>query len=99
MGTLTRTEVEEIAMLARLRLAPDELDRMGDELGAILAHFAAIAVVDTNDVPPMTHAVPVESPLRPDLVAPSLPVADALRAAPQRDGDLIAVPAIIPGPA
>jgi aspartyl-tRNA(Asn)/glutamyl-tRNA(Gln) amidotransferase subunit C len=97
MGKLTRKEVEEIAMLARLHLEPPELDAMQEELGAILSHFRSIAVVDTNDVEPMTHAVPMNAPLRPDVPAPSLPAADALRAAPRRDGDLIVVPAILPG--
>lgn len=97
MPRMTRKEVEEIALLARLHLASDELDRMEHELAAILDHFGALAAVDTTDVPPMTHPVPMELALRPDAVAPSLPVEDALRAAPRRDGDLIVVPAILPG--
>src|SRR3569832_1413085 len=43
---LTRKEVDEIAMLARLHLAPDEALRMQDELGKILEHFLAIALKD-----------------------------------------------------
>jgi aspartyl-tRNA(Asn)/glutamyl-tRNA(Gln) amidotransferase subunit C len=97
MGTLTRNEVEEIALLARLHLEPDEIERMQRELGAILEHFGALAAVDTQGVAPMTHAVPVELALRADIAEPSLSAADALRAAPRRDGDLIVVPAIIPG--
>lgn len=97
MAKLTRKEVEEIAMLARLHLEPPELDAMQEELGAILAHFRSIAVADTNDVAPMTHAVPMDAPLRLDVPEPSLPAADALRAAPRRDGDLIVVPAVLPG--
>jgi len=94
---LTRKEVEEIALLARLHLEPDELERMQQELAAILEHFGALAQVDTTDVPPMTHAVPMELRLRTDYAEPSLPPADALRAAPARAGDLFVVPAIIPG--
>ena len=97
MAKLTRKEVEDIALLARLHLEPAEIEQMQDELGAILSHFRTIAVADTNDIAPMTHAVPSEAPLRADVAAPSLPVAEALRAAPRRDGDLIVVPAILPG--
>jgi aspartyl-tRNA(Asn)/glutamyl-tRNA(Gln) amidotransferase subunit C len=97
MPTLTRKEVEEIALLARLHLEPDELDRMQTELGAILDHFGTLAQVNTTDVPPMTHAVQAAAVLRPDEPQPSLPVAEALRGVPKRDGDLIVVPAIIPG--
>jgi aspartyl-tRNA(Asn)/glutamyl-tRNA(Gln) amidotransferase subunit C len=97
MPTLTRKEVEEIALLARLHLESDELDRMQTELGAILDHFGTLAQVNTTDVPPMTHAVHTAAVLRPDEPQPSLPVAEALRGVPKRDGDLILVPAIIPG--
>jgi aspartyl-tRNA(Asn)/glutamyl-tRNA(Gln) amidotransferase subunit C len=97
MPALTRTEVEEIALLARLRLEPDELARMETELGAILEHFAALAQVPTDGVAPMTHAVPMDLRLRADEPAPSLPVAEALGGAPARKGDVFVVPAIIGG--
>ena len=97
MPTLTRKEVEEIALLARLHLDGSELDAMQGELGAILEHFAVIANVDTAEVQPMTHAVPLELRLRPDEVAPSLPTSEALRGAPAKTGDVFVVPAIIPG--
>jgi aspartyl-tRNA(Asn)/glutamyl-tRNA(Gln) amidotransferase subunit C len=95
MPALTRTEVEEIAVLARLHLEPEELDQMQRELGAILAHFEALAAVDTTGVPAMTHAVPVDLRLRADLAEPSLPQEAALASAPRRDGDLILVPSSI----
>jgi aspartyl-tRNA(Asn)/glutamyl-tRNA(Gln) amidotransferase subunit C len=97
MATLTRKEVEEIALLARLHLEASELDAMQGELTAILDHFSALAAVDTTNVAPMTHALPLELPLRPDVVEPSLPASAALAGAPKREGDLIVVPAIIPG--
>ncbi|MBA3459322.1 MAG: Asp-tRNA(Asn)/Glu-tRNA(Gln) amidotransferase subunit GatC [Deltaproteobacteria bacterium] len=97
MPSLTRKEVEEIALLARLHMDEAALARMESELGAILEHFSSIAAVDTTDIPPMTHAVPIELPLRVDVAFPSLDAADALRAVPKRDGDLIVVPAIIAG--
>lgn len=97
MPALTRKEVEEIALLARLHLESDELDRMQTELGAIIDYFSTIAVVPTEGVAPMTHAVPTTMTLRPDDVVASLPVEDALRGTARRDGDLIVVPAIISG--
>ena len=95
MPELSRKEVEEIALLARLHLQPSELEQMQQELGAILEHFSAIASVDTTDVPPMTHAVPLELRLRPDVPDPSLPVGEALRNAPAKQNDVFVVPAII----
>jgi aspartyl-tRNA(Asn)/glutamyl-tRNA(Gln) amidotransferase subunit C len=99
MPALTRKEVEEIALLARLHLEPEEIERMQGELAAILEHFEALAAVDTSGVPPMTHAVPMDLRLRLDVVDPSLPPEVALSGVPRRDGDLIVVPSsIAPGP-
>jgi aspartyl-tRNA(Asn)/glutamyl-tRNA(Gln) amidotransferase subunit C len=94
---LTRKEVDEIAMLARLHLEADEAMRMQDELGKILDHFLALATVDTDGVPAMTHAVPMDLRLRADEPGASLPASEAVRAAPAREGDLFVVPAIIGG--
>ncbi len=97
MPQLTRKEVDEIAMLARLHLEPDEAARMQDELGKILDHFLALATVETEGVPAMTHAVPMDLRLRADEPAPSLPAADALKGAPAREAEAFLVPAIIGG--
>jgi len=98
MPALTRKEVEEIALLARLHLEPEELARMQHDLGAILENAAALAAVDTTDVPAMTHAVPMDLRMRLDVVEPSLTVDAALGGAPQREGDLIVVPSSIAPP-
>jgi len=98
MPALTRKEVEDIALLARLHLESDELERMQGELAAILDHFQTIAAVDTTDVPAMTHAVPVDLRLRADAPELSLPAEVALAAAPRRSGDLIVVPSSIAPP-
>ena len=95
MPALTRKEVEEIALLARLHLEAPELASLEQELGAILEHFSAIAAVDTTDVPPMTHAVPLDLRLRADEPAPSLSQAEALANAPAKQNDVFLVPAII----
>jgi aspartyl-tRNA(Asn)/glutamyl-tRNA(Gln) amidotransferase subunit C len=98
MPALTRAEVDEIALLARLYLEPAELDRMQHELGAILEHVAALAAVETEGVPAMTHAVPMDLRLRPDVALPSLPTEVALAGVPRRDGELIVVPSSIAQP-
>src|SRR5262249_10334224 len=98
MPALTRKEVEDIAMLARLHLEPDELERMQAELAAILEHFQAIAAVDTAQVPAMTHAVPMDLRTRADVAEASLAPDTAFAAAPRRDGALIVVPSSIAPP-
>ena len=97
MASVSRDDLVQLARLARLHLEPAELDVLGDELAAVLEHFAVLAAVDTTDVPPMTHAVPMDLRLRGDEPQPSLSAEDALRGAPARDGDFFVVPAILPG--
>jgi aspartyl-tRNA(Asn)/glutamyl-tRNA(Gln) amidotransferase subunit C len=96
LADLTRKDVEELALLARLHLEPEELERLPAELIAILKHFDVLAAVDTTGVPPMTHAVPMDLRLRPDVVAPSLSVEEALRGAPKHNNFLFVVPSILP---
>jgi aspartyl-tRNA(Asn)/glutamyl-tRNA(Gln) amidotransferase subunit C len=91
-------EVREIAMLSRLRLTDDEVASLTADLDSILGHVTELGALDTTSVEPMTHAVPFDCPLRPDEVAPSLPVEEALANAPRREGNFFQVPRIVPGP-
>jgi aspartyl-tRNA(Asn)/glutamyl-tRNA(Gln) amidotransferase subunit C len=97
VATLARAEVDELATLARLALTEAEAERLRDELGAILAHVAALAEVDVDGVAPMTHAVPMDLAPRADLATASLPVAAALGGTTSARDDQFVVPAAIPG--
>ena len=95
--SVSREEVDELALLARLELGDAEKERLRGDLSAILDYVAQLASVDTTGVEPMTHAVPLDCPLRPDAVGPSLAVDEALADAPQRIDDFFGVPRIIEG--
>ena len=95
MEPINKAEVEEIAVLARLRLDDAEVERLRGELTAILGYAENLQSLDTEGVEPMTHAVPLDCPLRPDEVGPSLPADAALADAPQRVDDFFVVPRII----
>jgi aspartyl-tRNA(Asn)/glutamyl-tRNA(Gln) amidotransferase subunit C len=96
MSRIRPEEVREIAILARLDLSDQEVERMTNDLDAILGYVAALGDLDTSSVEPMTHAVPFDCPLRPDQTAPSLSVEEALRNAPRREGTFFQVPRIVP---
>jgi len=95
MAPISKAEVEEIAVLARLRLDDAEVERLRGELTAILGYAEKLQSLDTEGVEPMTHAVPLDCPLRADEVGASLPADDALADAPQRVDDFFGVPRII----
>ena len=92
---ITRDEVLETALLARLDLAPEEIPALQADLAAILGYVATLSALDTAGVEPTTHAVPLDCPLRDDTTDPHLAHVEALRAAPQGDDGCFVVPAII----
>ena len=96
MSRIRPEEVREIAALARLALTDAEIVRMTRDLDAILGHIDALRELDTTSTEPMTHAVPFDCPLRPDVEEPPLSVDEALRNAPRRDQNFFQVPRIVP---
>ena len=85
-----------LARLARLALDDAELDGFAAQLDVILGAVAAIGeVADAADVPPTTHAVPVENVTRPDVVRPSLPREAVLAGAPEAEDGRFRVPRIL----
>ena len=96
MPEITREEVAHLARLARLALDDSELDGLAAQLDVILGAVAQIAqATDAADVPPTTHAVPVENVHRPDVVTPSLPREDVLAGAPAAEEGRFRVPRIL----
>ena len=61
---ITRDEVAHLARLARLALDDDELDRLGGQLDAIVSAISRIGDLDTADVPPTSHALPLTNVTR-----------------------------------
>ena len=52
---ISREQVLHVARLARLDLRDDEVERLTDELGAILDAVSKVAELDLADVPPTSH--------------------------------------------
>jgi aspartyl-tRNA(Asn)/glutamyl-tRNA(Gln) amidotransferase subunit C len=84
--------VRHVARLARLRLGPDEEERMRAELSGILEHVERIQSLALDDVPPTTHVVELQNVLRDDAPRPCLTQEQALREAPEVIEDRFAVP-------
>ena len=96
---LTRSDVEHVAYLARLRLTDEELDRLEGQLNHILDQYAKLSELDTSAIPPTAQTIELENILREDVARPSLPVDAVLRNARTTDGDFIVVPPILGGDA
>ncbi|MFQ5399162.1 MAG: Asp-tRNA(Asn)/Glu-tRNA(Gln) amidotransferase subunit GatC [Anaerolineae bacterium] len=84
MTSLTLSDVEKIAHLARLALTAEEKQQYLGQLQAILDYAAMLNELDLEDVLPSPHAVAQQNVLRDDVIEPSLPLEDTLHNAPQQ---------------
>ena len=89
---ITREEVLHVAKLARLELTDDEVERLTDQLGAILEAVSKVSELDLADVPPTSHPLELVNALAPDELRESLSLDEVFANAPAREGDLFKVP-------
>jgi aspartyl-tRNA(Asn)/glutamyl-tRNA(Gln) amidotransferase subunit C len=92
---ISRDDVAHLARLARLAVTDDELDLFAGQLDVILGAVARVGEVAAEDIPPTTHAVPLENVFRPDEVTPCLPRDAVLAGAPSVEDDKFRVPRIL----
>jgi aspartyl-tRNA(Asn)/glutamyl-tRNA(Gln) amidotransferase subunit C len=93
--SISRRDIEKVALLARLRLTEAELATMTAELAQIVGYVDQLTEVDTDGVEPMAHAVEVANVFRNDVIAESLPRDEALANAPHHDDRGYLVPAVL----
>ncbi len=84
-----------LAELAAFELSADEVERIRSDLGAILGYVETLDEVDTSDVPPTTHVLDIETPLRPDEVRNVLSAEDVVRNAPDHTENAMVVPKVL----
>ena len=88
-------QVRHVARLARLALDDDEVALYAGQLSAILEHVDAVRRLDTAEVPPTAHPLPVQNVLREDSELPCLDRATVLAQAPAVESDCFRVPRIM----
>jgi aspartyl-tRNA(Asn)/glutamyl-tRNA(Gln) amidotransferase subunit C len=92
---LTGREIQQIATLARLRLTPEEEERLTEQLDNILQYMGKLNQLDTSEIEPFSHVADMINPMREDIVT-SQPNAEALLAnAPAKENTFFLVPKII----
>jgi aspartyl-tRNA(Asn)/glutamyl-tRNA(Gln) amidotransferase subunit C len=89
--SISREDVEHVARLAHLELAPEELDRLTRGLASILEYAACLDALDMGDIDPAA-AEDAALRLRDDMVEPGLPPGEATRNAPRAENGLFKVP-------
>ena len=90
-----KIDVEHVAKLARLGLSEEEKKLFAKQLSAILEFADNLKKLDTKDVPPTSHAIPMKNVLREDKVDPCENTGDILANAPEEEEGMFRVPRII----
>lgn len=92
---ITRSEVEHVALLARLHFDDEQLEMFVKQLNAILDAFDTLQHLDTGDSEPTSHAVAVHNAFRSD-VEEGFPEKELLlKNAPSEENNCFRVPRII----
>jgi aspartyl-tRNA(Asn)/glutamyl-tRNA(Gln) amidotransferase subunit C len=94
---ISADEIRVTAELARLLLPESDIPKLSSELSAILAYAESLQEVDVAGVPPMTHAVLTQCPLRGDVAEAHDSTESAMRNAPASEASFFAVPAVFGG--
>ena len=92
---LDNNTVRNIARLARLHVADEQLDKYRDELSNILDLVAQMEAVDTNGIEPMTHPFDATLRMREDEVTEANKREQYQSVAPNTENGLYLVPKVI----
>lgn len=99
--TLTISQVEHIANLARLDLTDEEKTRIREQLSEVLDYFTRLQKLDTSGIPPTSSILSTNASshdqtiLRADEPRPGLSRTDLFRNAPQTESDQFRVPPVL----
>lgn len=88
-------DVRQVALLARLKLSPEEETAFAEELSNILTYVELLAELDTESIEPTAHVVDLTTPYREDVVTNAPNAEELLESAPAVDGTYLKVPRII----
>ena len=93
--SLSTTDVEKVARLARLAMTPAEIETARSQLSGIFGLIEEMQAVDTTGISPMSHAQDVAQRLREDKVTETNQREAFQAIAPQVEGGLYLVPQVI----
>lgn len=94
---ITKKDVEHVARLARLSLSEEEKERYTAQLESILGYIEKLKTLNTDNVPPTSHVLPMANVWREDGADQQIlgSAEDILANAPDREGPFFKVKKII----
>lgn len=95
MSSTPDFNIDHLAKLARLALTPEEQATFSGQLRDVLHHIEQLSKVDVSGVEPSAHAFAVHNVWQDDVARQGLSVEAALRNAPAKRDNMIAVPKVV----
>ena len=92
---ITKEDLEHIGWLSRLELSDEDKDKYSPKLNSILDYFGELDGVDTEDVEPTYHVLPLSNVFREDEVegtTTTLTQEEALSNAPKKQDGFFKAP-------
>ncbi len=93
--SLSITDVEKVARLARLAMSEQEIQTAQAQLSNIFGLIAEMQAVDTSGIEPMSHSQDLSQRLREDVVSVTNQREAFQAIAPQTEAGLYLVPQVI----
>lgn len=92
---ITRKDVEHVALLGRLELSEEEIEVYTEQLAKILEYASVLNELDTKDIPPLAHVLPLQNVFREDEAKEHLDPETVLAHAPDREDRYFRVPRLV----
>ncbi|NLY78901.1 MAG: Asp-tRNA(Asn)/Glu-tRNA(Gln) amidotransferase subunit GatC [Lysinibacillus sp.] len=95
MTKLTKEEVKHVAELARLAITEEEAEKFAEQLGQITEYVQTLNELDTTNVEPTTHVLPLVNVMREDVAEKGLELDKVLLNVKEHENGLVKVPPIL----
>ncbi len=92
---LSKEEVKHIALLSRLKLNEQEVEKFQVQLSKILGFVDKLGELDTKGVNPKFQILPSKNVLREDVLGQSLSRKETFLNAPEEKNDFFVVPKVV----
>lgn len=92
---ITKKDVDHVALLARLELTGEEKEMYTRQLKDILGYFQQLERLDTGDVQPTAHVLPIKNVYREDWAGQHLSREEVLANGPELEEGCFKVPKIV----
>lgn len=95
MATITTDDVQHVATLARLEFNEEDIEEFTHQLARILDYIGKLNELDTTDVPPTSHPLPLRNVVKADVANSSYDRDTILEGAPSVEEGYFEVPKVI----